>query len=113
VKEYVGRYKSGHDKISNFDDDRLDAYIIYEGLIKNNSDHEEKLEAMLVKVYNEKNIFISEGYTSMEISLGPGKSIPFKVKTFIDASYDTHIRKYFNESISFKPDIYPWFIACK
>lgn len=111
TKEYKGRYHNSWN--NNNDESTENAYIVYEGLIKNNSNRTESLKAMIAKVYNEKDIFISEGYEPQDIQLESEKSVPFKVHTFVNASFDTHVRKYFNESQYFKPDIYPWFTTCK
>ncbi|MFA6532985.1 MAG: hypothetical protein WCT22_03235 [Patescibacteria group bacterium] len=101
LKEYKGEYSSG----SN--------YIIYEGLIKNNSEREEYLNAMLAKVYTDKDILITEGYTNIGKRLEDGRSIPFKISTFIDTAHNTIMRKYFDKNVTIKPDIYPWFQTCK
>jgi len=104
LKEYKGKYGES-EEASN--------YFIYEGLIKNNSQYAERLEAMIAKLYNDKNIYIGEGYTSLKSSVNPGVSVPFKVQIVVSTYHDTVLRKYFNESTSFRPDIYPWFITCK
>jgi len=102
VREYKGTYG-----------ENANSYIVYEGLIKNNSEREELLEAMIAKVYNEKNVFTTEGYTSIKEFIEPGKSLPFKIHTLVPTAHDTVIKKYFNESSSLSPDIYPWFLTCK
>lgn len=102
LKEYKGQYG-----------ERQFFYIIYEGLIRNKSNKKEHLKAMVAKVYNEADIYLTEGYTEIGTEIEPNKAIPFKINTTLDTVYSTEIRKYFNESKSFKPDIYPWFTTCK
>lgn len=102
VREYKGTYS-----------ENSNSYIVYEGLIKNNSEKSELLKTMTVKVYNEKNIFIAEGHTSIKEFIEPGKSFPFKVHVLVPTAHNTVIRKYFNESSSFNPDIYPSFLTCE
>lgn len=104
IKEYKGKY-------GNSDD--ANNYFIYEGLIKNTSDRIERLKALIGKLYNDKNIYIGEGYAPIGDSVGPGVSMPFKIQIVISTYHDTVLKKYFNESFSFRADIYPWFTTCK
>lgn len=102
LKEYKGSYG-----------DWEDYYIVYEGIIKNNSDKAESLNAMIGKIYNEKDVYLAEGYTSFYGKiLEPGKSIPFKVQANV-SKHDTALRKYYESSKILKPEIYPWFMNCK
>lgn len=102
IKEYKGSYGVGSGN-----------YFTYEGLIKNNSNKTQYLKEMVGKMYNEKNIFIGEAYTKMNISIGPNVSIPFNIKFVLNPNEHSAMGKYISESLSFKPDIYPWFTTCK
>ena len=102
VKEYKGNYGTGQS-----------SYFVYEGLIKNTSNNTEELKAVIAKLYNDKNIYIGEGYTSIGDPVKPGVSIPFKVQIIVSTYHDTVLRKYFDESNSFRVDIYPWFTTCQ
>ena len=104
IKEYKGKYG---------DYENADSYFIYEGLLKNTSIRTERLKAVITKLYNDKNIYIGEGYAPIEEFIGPDVSIPFKISIVISTYHDTVLRKYFSESNSFRADIYPWFTTCK
>ena len=82
-------------------------YLVFEGIIKNNLDTEENLKAMIVKNYNKDNMFISEGFLSINKNIKPGFSISFKVHTLIPKEY----KAYKNDEII--SDIYPWFLTCQ
>ncbi len=101
LEEHKGEYYPG----SN--------YIIYEGVIKNNSDVREYLKGFIAKIYNDENVLLSSGYTTIEDWVEGGKALPFKIQTQINTKYNTVIRKYFNKGINLKPDVYPWFLTCK
>ncbi|MDP3882535.1 MAG: hypothetical protein Q8Q48_00570 [Candidatus Staskawiczbacteria bacterium] len=95
VQEYKGDYSgSSH-------------YIVYEGVIQNNSDKEHFLNAILAKIYTEDNVLVTEGYASIAELIEPGVGMPFKVHTGINGN------KYFNDNVELRPDIYPWFLTCK
>lgn len=90
--------------------------LIYEGLIRNNSSRRESLQAMVGKIYDEKDVFLAEGYTSMRTWIEPHKAIPFKIEIYIS---DYIIEKYLGGNLGwekdgfFKSDVYPWFTTCK
>ena len=108
VKKYQGFYETS----LFFREDPM-AYIVYEGLIKNNSNKKEFLKEMILQLYNEKDIFLGEGYDDINKYIEPGKSMPFKLLAKINRTNDTVLRKYYDESKELVPDIYPWFLTCK
>lgn len=73
----------------------------YIGIIKNTSIERHYLKAMIAKIYNNDDVLIGEGYESMSDWIEPGKSLSFRIHTFIDNDTDL------------KRDIYPWFETCK
>ncbi len=111
IKKYQGLYENS---LSPYiDTEYYTAYVVYEGLIKNNSPQKELLKEMVLKLYNEKGIFLGEAYDEVNDYVDPGKSVPFKLLVNIDRRYNTTLRKYYDESEEFLPDIYPWFLTCK
>lgn len=92
-------------------DGRATAYIVQEGLIRNNSNRKEFLKEMIMKAYTKEGVFLGEAYDEINKDIDPGKSITFKLKINVDR-YDNVLRKYFDEAKEFKIDIYPWFTSC-
>ena len=84
----------------------------YEGLIRNTGKNKQYIKGMIVKLYNEKGVLIGGGYTQVEDYIDGSVALPFKVNVQIDRS-DTADWHYYEQSSSFKPDIYPWFTTCK
>lgn len=82
-------------------------YIVYEGVVQNNSDKKHLLNAMIAKVHTTDNVLVTEGYTSMQEWIEPNEAIPFKIHTSIQSN------KYYNGETELTSDVYPWFLTCK
>jgi hypothetical protein len=80
-------------------------YLIFEGVIRNTSDTQQNLEAMIVKTYTEQGIEISEGYAAMNDLIEPKKALRFKIHTGYKGNFLSESSVY--------PDLYPWFKTCK
>jgi hypothetical protein len=84
----------------------------YDGLIRNNSDREQKLININAKLRTVDNIFLKEGWSQrFNQSLAPGEAIPFKVTIKVDS--EDLVREYVdNSEYKLKTDFYPWFETC-
>lgn len=93
IKDYKGTFDEGYSY-----------YHDYEGVIKNTSNRQENLKALLVKLYTKDKLLVGEGYSGIGTTLNSGASLPFKV----------NVRSREDSIVSANnPDIYPWFTTCK
>lgn len=84
----------------------------FEGLIRNKSQKQQHLKAVIAKLYNESSVLIGDGYTGVEQDLDSNTAVPFKVRVYASRN-NTEQWHYYQESSDFQPDIYPWFTTCK
>lgn len=84
----------------------------FEGLLRNKSQKKQYLKAMVTKLYNEEGILIGDGYTGVGQNLDGNTAVPFNIRVYADRN-NTAQWHYYEESLSFNPDIYPWFTTCK
>lgn len=89
-KEWTGSYGKGQD-----------SYVIYNGVIKNESPRRELFKAMIVKTYDENNVLMTKGYREINDWIDPDKGLNFNIHTYAGGNSPNRI------------DIYPWFLTCK
>jgi len=88
-------------------------WIEVEGVIKLNGDKDQNLKDIISKIYtiDDKKIFLGEAHSSINKTLNPGTSYPFKMSVELNRNIEL-IGKYFQKNDEVKIDTYPYFLSC-